>query len=81
MNGRMLKGFRVSHGKTQKNYADLIEKSTDSYAKKERGEVEFTLNEALAIATDSGMDFDEFNAIFYDGRLPYRKIERSGLQS
>lgn len=81
MNGQMLKGFRVGRGKTQKNYADLIEKSVDSYSKKERGEVEFTLDEALAIVVNSGMEFDDFNAIFYDGRLPYRKMTALELQS
>ena len=48
MNGQMLKGFRVGKGRTQKDIGDVIEKSTDSYAKKERGEVEFTLDEIIA---------------------------------
>lgn len=73
MNGMMLKGFRVGKGLTQNAVGDMIEKSTDSYAKKERGEVEFTLNETLVIAIETGMSFEEFNAIFYDGRLPYGK--------
>lgn len=68
-----LKGFRVSKGKTQKQFGDTIEKSYDSYSKKERGEVEFTLNESLLIAVEYGMTFDEFNSIFYDGRLPFGK--------
>lgn len=73
MNGQMLKGFRVGKAKTQSDIAEMIEKSTDSYAKKERGEVEFTLDETAVIAIETGMDFDEFNAIFYDGRLPFGK--------
>ena len=76
MNYRKLKGYRVERGKTQKNYADMIEKSVDSYAKKERGEVEITLEEAKIIAVGSGMGFDDFNAIFFDGTLPYRNVAR-----
>lgn len=73
MNGMMLKGYRVGRGLTQKDVGDMIEKSTDSYAKKERGEVEFTLPEAAVIAVQTEMEFDDFNAIFFDGRLPYGK--------
>lgn len=73
MNTQKLKGFRVGKGKTQTDYGNVIEKSTDSYAKKERGEVEFTLNETALIVIDSGMSFEEFNAIFYDGCLPFGK--------
>lgn len=74
MNGQMLKGFRVGKALTQKNMGDMIEKSTDSYAKKERGEVEFTLYETGTIVIDTGMTFDQFNDIFYDGRLPFRNV-------
>lgn len=77
MNGRMLKGFRVGRGKTQTDYGNVIEKSTDSYAKKERGEVEFTNNEILKLVLESGMSFDEFNAIFYDGHLPFGNLHQS----
>ena len=79
MNGQKLKGFRVEKGKTQRDMGDMIEKSFDSYAKKERGEVEFTLDETAVIAIETGMSFEEFNAIFYDGRLPYRKMEERKL--
>lgn len=40
-----LKGLRISKGKTQTDMAIAIEKSTDSYAKKERGEVLFSPEE------------------------------------
>lgn len=76
MNGQMLKGFRVGKGKTQSDMGAMIEKSTDSYAKKERGEVEFTLDETVVIAIGTGMEFDDFNAIFYDGRLPFGKLDK-----
>ena len=79
MNGQMLKGFRVGKGMTQSDIGDMIEKSTDSYAKKERGEVEFTLDETAVIAIETGMNFDEFNAIFYNGRLPFRNIGQAQL--
>lgn len=79
MNGQMLKGFRVGKGKTQGDIAEMIEKSTDSYAKKERGEVEFTLDETVVIAIETGMSFEQFDAIFYDGRLPFGKAEQTQL--
>lgn len=74
MNALKLKGFRVSKGKTQRDVSEIIEKSLDSYAKKERGEFEFTLNEIVAIAIGLDMNFGEFNAIFFDGKLPYSNI-------
>ena len=79
MNGLMLKGFRVGKGKTQSDFGAMIEKSFDSYAKKERGEVEFTLDETAVIAIETGMSFEEFNAIFYDGSLPFRNIGQAQL--
>ena len=75
MNTQMLKGFRVGKGKTQKDLGDMIEKSFDSYAKKERGEVEFTLNEVALIVAGTEMTYDEFNAIFFNNDLPFGKIE------
>ena len=75
MNTQKLKGLRVERGLTQKEASDMIEKSTDSYAKKERSEVEFTLDEALLLTLGFGMDFDQFNAIFFNGSLPFGKNE------
>ena len=73
MNTQKLKGLRVELGLTQKEAGDMIEKSTDSYAKKERGEVELTLDETKLLTIGFGMDFDQFNAIFYNGDLPFGK--------
>lgn len=77
MNPLKLKGFRVSKGKTQRDCGEMIEKNTDTYAKKERGEVEITLFEALVLAIGLEMEFSDFNAIFFDGDLPFRNIEKS----
>ena len=49
MKGLQLKGKRVALGLTQADCAKMIEKSTDSYAKKERNEVYFTPAEIAAL--------------------------------
>ncbi len=71
MNSNKLKGKRVEKGYTQNEMADFIEKSFDSYSKKERGEVFFTPNEMLIIAIKLELTAQEFNDIFFDGRLPF----------
>ena len=49
MNVNKLRGRRVEKGYTQNDMAESIEKSVDSYAKKERGEIFFTPTEMLTI--------------------------------
>ena len=74
MNGAKLKGKRVEKGYTQTDMANFIEKSFDSYSKKERGEVLFTPNEEEIIAIKLQLSLLEFNEIFFDGDLPYGKL-------
>lgn len=54
---------------------EVIGKSTVSYGKKERGEVPFKPNEVLALSKFYGLNYDEMNAIFYDGNLPNGNFE------
>ena len=71
MNALKLKSLRIEKGFTQADMAEKIEKSNDSYAKKERGEVEFTPDEMCIVAIALEMDFELFNYIFFDNRLPF----------
>ena len=71
MNALKLKSLRIEKGFTQAYMGDLIEKSLDSYAKKERGEVEWTPTEMCIVAIAIGMTFEQFNYIFFDNRLPF----------
>ena len=71
MNALKLKGLRIEKGFTQADMAEKIEKSIDSYAKKERGEVEWTPNEMIIVAIALGMTYELFNYIFFDNRLPF----------
>ena len=69
MTKNLLKSFRVKKGMTQAELASLIERSTDSYSKKERGEVFFTPAEIAKISNALGLTFQEMNDIFYDSKL------------
>ena len=69
MNALKLKSLRIEKGYTQAEMAEKIEKSNDSYAKKERGEVEWTPDEMCIVAIALDMDFELFNYIFFDNRL------------
>ncbi len=69
MNSSKLKGLRVEKGKTQEEMAKSIEKSLDSYAKKERGEVIFLPDEIAIISNLLEMTFEQVNDIFFDGKL------------
>lgn len=71
MNALGLKGLRISKGKSQLYMSKCIEKSLDSYAKKERGSVFFTPKEMSVVAHELNMTFEQFNDIFFDRTLPY----------
>lgn len=73
MKSNLLKSKRIERCKTQSFAASLIEKSVDSYAKKERGEVSFTPAEISALTNGFGLTFDEFNGIFFDSKLQFCK--------
>ncbi len=74
MNSLELKGLRIARGKTQSYMGERIEKSLDSYAKKERGEVLFTPEEMAIVASELDMTFEQFNAIFFTSKLPFGNI-------
>ena len=75
MNALKLKSLRIEKGYTQAEMAEKIEKSNDSYAKKERGEVEWTPDEMRIVAIALEMDFELFNYIFFGNKLPFSNLE------
>lgn len=58
-------------GFTQSDMALAIEKTLDSYAKKERGEIEFTTAEMVLVTKKLNLSASEFSAIFFDSQLPF----------
>lgn len=71
MNAMELKGLRISKGKTQCDMSADIEKTLSAYAKKENGETTFTPDEMCIIAKSLEMDYEQFNRIFFDNKLPF----------
>lgn len=71
MNTNLLKSVRVKNGKTQTDMASLIEKSIDTYAKKERGEIYFTPAEMIRVLKALKLTFGEFNDIFFNSELHF----------
>ena len=71
MNALKLKSLRIEKGFTQADMAEKIEKSNDSYAKKERGEVDWTPTEMCIVAIALEMTYELFNYIFFDNHLPF----------
>lgn len=81
MNALKLKSLRIEKGLTQADMAEKIEKSNDSYAKKERGEVEWTPDEMRIVAIALDMDFELFNYIFFGNKLPFSNIAMKNEES
>lgn len=54
-----LKGIRVMQGLTQKDMAQIIGKSESTYRKKENGEIDFFVDEMLAIRKRLNRTMDE----------------------
>lgn len=70
MKAMELKLARIRAKKSQQEMADAIEKSMDSYSKKERGLVKFTDSERLVVKEKLGLSWEQFNDIFFDNNLP-----------
>lgn len=72
MNSRLLKAKRVEHGLRQIDLAQKLHITEKTMNKKECSSVNrFTADEMLALVTILSLSPREFNAIFFDGSLPY----------
>lgn len=63
---KKLRILRIELGLTQKEFAELINMPLSTYRKKERGETNFTLEEAYLIANAASKTVDE---IFFTQRV------------
>lgn len=77
MNQTELKIARVRRGIKTKTVARAIDKTLDSYCKKENGRVKITLHEAAAITNVLCLTLSEFITIFFDGILPFCKYSEN----
>ena len=73
MNGLELKLARMRAGLSQQEIADRLGKTLASYSKKERGEVIFLPDEISTLTLLLDLDCEQFNCIFFDNMLPFRK--------
>lgn len=71
MKTNLLKAARVRCCMTRADVASIIEKTSDAYAKKERGVILFTLAEVAKITEALNLTFEEFNDIFFDSKLQF----------
>ena len=65
-----IKGARARLGFTQKYMAEKLGLTEVSYGRKERGEVEFTLDEVPEVASLLTLNNAQVNDFFFDGKLP-----------
>ena len=65
-----IKGARARLGFTQKYMAEKLGLTEVSYGRKERGEVEFTLDEVPEVASLLMLNNAQVNDFFFDGKLP-----------
>ena len=76
MNLAKLRGKRAELGFTQNDCGNAIGKTGSSYSRRENGETEFTPDEICSFTIEAKLSFDEFNDIFFDGRLPFGNTVR-----
>ncbi|RKM55441.1 XRE family transcriptional regulator [Butyrivibrio sp. CB08] len=70
MNIRLLKAKRVERNIRQKDLAKMLHLTEKSMCQKECSESnKFKADEMISIADALGLDFEEFDAIFFDHRL------------
>lgn len=74
VNTNALKGARMTLGKTQKRLAMDLGMPASTYGVKERGEILFSIPEMLDVVSVLNLDYDSFNTIFCQGKLPYHVV-------
>jgi len=73
MNLTELKVARIRRGVKAQEIADALDKTVDSYIKRENGNVRITLSDAFTITKVLQLSLVEFVTIFFDGDLPFCK--------
>lgn len=69
MRGRELRALRILRGLTVKDMGEALGKAPSSYSQKERGINSFQDDEKIIIAKVLGMTVQQFNDVFFDGKL------------
>lgn len=75
MNTSELRAERVRQSKSVEYMAQVIGKSNDTYAKKERGLVKFAPEEIAAVSNDLSLSPEKLNLIFFDSNLLFGKFD------
>ena len=65
-----VKSARCSRGKTQKQMAEMLKISQDTYSKKERGILKFRDDEKIIIAKEFSLSLEQVNDLFFGSQLP-----------
>ena len=73
MNLTELRVARIRRGVKAQELADAIDRTVDSYIKRENGNVRVTLSDAFTITQVLQLSLEEFVVIFFDGVLPFSK--------
>lgn len=73
MNLTELKVARIRRNIKAQVIADALDKTVDSYIKRENGNVRITLSDAFTITNVLQLSLSEFVTIFFDGDLPFCK--------
>lgn len=79
MNTSKLRSARIEQSKDVSYMANVIRKTRDAYAKKERGAVKFTPDEIAAISNDLSLTPAKINAIFFDSKLLFGKNKSNNV--
>lgn len=66
-----LKASRVLLGLKQSDVAQQLGITAQNYAQKEKGERKFNDDEKVKLVQILNLSFDQFNRVFYKGKLPY----------
>lgn len=73
MNLTELKVARIRRGVKAQEIANALDKTVDSYIKRENGNVRLTLSDVFTITNVLHLSLTEFVTIFFDGDLPFCK--------
>lgn len=71
MNYAKLRGKRAELNLSHKEMGAAIGKSTSAYFRLECGKCRVSVDDAAAITIVADLSYDEFNDIFFDGKLPF----------
>ncbi len=70
-----IKVFRVANRKTQEQMANIIGCSTNAYIQKEKGRVDFTVNEIKIVKAYFNLDVNQTWNIFFNSKLNESEIK------